>query len=220
MAQAQLRPTYVIKFEPGAFLTGEIRFGYEWKLTTYKYLYTSAGFYAQEQTIDDPIQEEERPSGFQNLWRQFVKSDINKFLYTSAGYFYRDDNAVRERLQGPMLRFGLRQYFLTDYAPQGPFLFLGVHYAALFAESFDDRNRVQETLLLHKPGFSASFGYQRLLGLKKNTAVEAFAGLEYAFLIKQGTRSDNLRNWPNLPNILIYAGVGVGFAFRQKHRAW
>lgn len=216
-AVGQLQPTYVIKFDPGAALMSEYRVAYEWKFTRHKYLYTSAGYFSHEATIDDPQAHEERTSGFSELWQKFMKSDYNKFLFTSASYFYRDDNVFRERLQGPVFRFGIRQYFLTKYAPKGPFLFLGINYAFIYAQAYDENNRMVEDLWVHKPGFSASFGYQHLFGNKRNWAVDAFGGLEYDFLIEQGSRPQ-VRNWRNLPNMVIYAGVSVGFAFRQRHR--
>jgi hypothetical protein len=216
-ARAQLQPSYVIKFDPGAAFMSEYRVAYEWKFTRHKYLYTSAGYFSHEATIDDPLAHEQRTSGFSELWKKFIKSDYNKFLFTSASYFYRDDNVVRERLQGPVFRVGIRQYFLTKYAPRGPFLYLGVNYAFIYAEAYDEYNRVLEDLWVHKPGLSASFGYQHLFGNKRNWAVDGFGGLEYNFIIEQGKRPQ-VRDWRNLPNLVLYGGVSVGFAFRQRHR--
>jgi len=216
-AQAQLQPDYTLKFDIGAAALGEYRFSYEWKLRANQYLYTSASYFVQERTIDDPI-EEERETNLGQLWRQ-IRTDWNKFLYTSAGYFYRDFTVDRERVQGPIVRFGLRQYFLTEHPPLGPYLYLGATYGFIFAESYSAQNERLESLALHRPGLGTALGYQHLFGIKNNFTVEGFAGMEYAFLIEQGP-VDETYTWQNLPTLQLYAGIGVGFAFRRKNRHW
>lgn len=216
---AQLTPTYTIKFDPGGAFSGEFRFAAEFKITSHKTVYTSASYFQHEQTIDDPPLEAKSASGVRQAWQDFTDFNYNKFFFTSASYFYRDFEADRERLQGPILRAGIRQYFLTDFAPKGPYFYLGIHYGFIYAEAFDQNNQPVEQVYLHKPGLSGSLGYQWLFGHKKNFALDFFGGLEYSYLVEQETGPGQYE-WRNLPDFIFYAGVGLGFAFRQKHRHW
>jgi hypothetical protein len=215
---SQLAKLYCIKFDPLGGLFGEFRFSYERKITYYKYVYASTGYYYNEDEFPEE-KEVKPPSEFHALLKEFWTSPYNKFFYTSAGFFYKDYKIQREKLAGPVARVGIKQYVKTKYAPQGAFFYMGINYAFLRGIYYSEDYKVVGKISIHKPGFTLSGGNQWLLGPKKNYAICLFAGAEYYYWALQ---PDNAKGhfWDTTPNFMFYVGCEVGFAFRQRKLHW
>lgn len=211
----QLEKTYTLKFNPGAAILGEYQFNFEKRLSKRKFLWTSAGYFNRSNRVD--AEDKNRSDRTKDIFRNFFTTGYNKWLYSSAGYYYRDFETDRERLHGPVVRGGIRQYFLTDYAPQGAHVYLGLHYGFIFATAYDENLNVTESLNFHKPGASVAGGYQWLIGFKKKYCIDLFAGLEYFYFIQSRGWGANYE-WQNTPNLVLMMGASLGFAFRQKNR--
>jgi hypothetical protein len=214
----QLPKLYCVKFDPIGGLFGEFRFSYERKITHYKYVYASTGYYHNEDEFPDE-KNVKPPSEFQALMTEFWTSPYNKFFYTSAGFFYRDYKIQREKILGPVARVGIKQYVKTKNAPEGLFFYMGINYAFLRGIYYNENYNIAGKIFIHKPGFTLSAGNQWLLGTKKTYAICLFGGAEYYYWALQ---PDNAKDhfWDTTPNFMIYLGCEVGFAFRQRKLHW
>jgi hypothetical protein len=219
---AQLQKTYTIKYDPVGVLFGEYRLAYERKLTTGENLFVARSYFRKEE--DDILKEshhhtEEETSPVKQKLRKIFNTDWNKFLYGSLGYEFRDRQRNRERLQGPVLRTGLRQYFLTEYAPQGPYIYTGLHYSFIHGEGFNELQETVREINLHRPGISLSAGYQRLFFKRKDLAVDVYAGFEYYYQIEQGDNASPSQ-FDHLSAFAFLTGLQIGFAFRNRNQHW
>lgn len=91
---------------------------------------------------------------------------------------------------------------------------------------FQDENTLQvsDRLMIYSPGGGGSVGYQWLFGTKMNFVVGFQGGVEY---YQDFRTRDPLRPivnyWYQLPfltGLRAYAGIELGFAFRQKALHW
>jgi hypothetical protein len=213
---AQNRHRYLIKVDPLGAAFGEFRISLEKKIRRTQYFYSSAGFYSHSQNLEgDPGGE---VSNFNQLFRSFFTSDYNKFVYSSAGFYYRDyyNRGFVEKLRGPLLRFGIRQYVLSPQAPHGTFFYLGMHYAFIRGTYHNERMERLNEVFMHRTGLTAAVGHQRLYGLKQNFAIDGFAGLEYSYYVRERDIGTDNR-WQKMPRLVAYFGLQVGFAFKKKN---
>ncbi|MCS7074421.1 MAG: hypothetical protein NZ108_08140, partial [Bacteroidia bacterium] len=102
---------------------------------------------------------------------------------------------------------------------EGPFAYVGLSYGLITGHYFDENYQLSDRLLIHKPGIGIAGGYQWILGLYKNFAIDVFGGMEYYYVVKNADTSQ--RNFfKNINNINVYCGAQIGFAFRQRDRHW
>lgn len=213
------RNVLVYKFDPLGGLFGELRFSFERKLSPHRYFFSSAGYYQREDKLDVNGNPVDGPSQFGNILRAVFKSPYNKFFYTSAGYFYKNYGFDREKLHGPIFRAGIKQYIKTLNAPEGAFVYLGIGYGLIRAQFYNLEYSLVHSEIIHKPGASFAIGHQWLWGMKDNWVISMFGGMEYYHIIRMKPNYDPTV-WKNIPNFILYAGLEVGFSFRQKFRHW
>jgi len=213
--RAQLQQKYTFKYDVAGMVFGEFRFSFEKRLSERRSFFTSAGYYDRENNVS---QDETKPtSGLGELFNTFFTSNYNKFLYTSAGYYYRDiGDSIRERIRGPVIRVGLRQYFLTKNAPQGAYMYMGLNYSFFEGTYFNADYEQVAHAYIHKPGVSLAFGYQWLFGRKDNLALDVFGGMEYYYLIRNNDVGRDF-TWGKIPSLILYCGVQIGIAW---HKIW
>lgn len=208
------KKAYVVKFDPLATGFGTFRFAAELTLAKQRYLYTAEGyFYRAHGSEEHPWKPAPERSRFRNLLRQYFKSRYNKWLYTAVGLTFR--NPGNEQWLGPQVHLGLRQYFLTDEAPLGPYFQLGIGYQFLRQYHLDSLGEEDGRRPLHRPGIHFAGGYQRLFTIKRRYALDAFLGVDVAPPLsntRSGTYNFERPGW-----VTAFFGLQIGFAFRRKN---
>jgi len=223
---AQLQKTYTLKFDPAGSILGEYRILAEKKLTKYEYLFNKTSYFKLDEgpRFEGPNANkfDDNEGVFASVGgavETFFTSDKNKFYNASFGFIFRNVEEDNELLRGPVVRLGLRQYFLTEDSPQGFFVYGGVVYNYLFADlTLPDQAEVEDQF--HRPGVSLSVGYQYLAGPKRRYALELQAGAEYFADIRQNGTGPEAFDYQNVNNLNVFVGLAVRFAFRQKNREW
>ena len=153
----------------------------------------------------------------------------NWFYYVQPGLYLR--NQPYQKRYGANVRFGIRRYLFTDYAPHGLFVYLGGGYRYTRVNHHNEETyEIEDRAQIHAPGGTAAIGHQWLLRPRDDFAFSIQGGAEYYIPFETGDlREDQWKpglyepfyrfgNVPVLRGLRIYLSVEIGFAFRQKHR--
>ena len=162
---------------------------------------------------------------FEIKWNDRTKLTDRTYFYIAPSIIRRNSVKAMQRHFGGSIRGGARMYFMTDYAPMGLFAQLAGAYQVVGVQTVDENLQISEKYFFHSPGGNVAVGYQWMYGTKMNFVYGFVAGAEFFYrIVKEGHSKDELmRGWyqmPFLPELRIYAGVEIGFGFRQKARHW
>lgn len=196
-------------------------FGGEYGLTAEKKVFerrrkasrSKKGYYQRKSILSGTDAKPRRESAW-DATKNFLFDDYNKFVWLNAAYVRRDFPAENEMWQGPVVRFGIKRYFLERAAPYGCYAFTGVRYGLLFYRSYDDFLQTRESYLIHQPGLIPAIGWQQPFGPKDAFVADAFAGFEFTVPVYGGGGSQP----PSLVPVRFYWGIQIGLFWYNKQR--
>jgi hypothetical protein len=213
-AQAPLKNHFVFKADPIAGLSGEFRLHFEKKLTPHLFLSARAGYFYRTNSRGTLADRNNCPE-LLNWFCGFL--NYNRLYHPSAFFQFDQPENFRERIQGPIIRPGVRLY-PGKKAPEGFYLQWALSYGFWWSRWSLPGEEVARNFW-HRPGIDFTFGQQRQFGHHRNLVIGWYLGADYFLLLDpENMNADDYElrlNWP-----VVQAGVELGFSFRRKHRHW
>ena len=144
------------------------------------------------------------------------------FLDPNVGHWYSPKKLQRQSWVG--IRTGVEKFFLTDYAPQGTFLRLGLNYRFRTVSFLGSDLEKLSRVYTHSAGGIVAIGKQWIFSPWKDFTVGGAVGAEYYYnFYGPETRAAIAKNWYQMPfvdELRVFLSLEFGFTFRQKNRHW